>query len=183
MKFVEIFVAWLKTRRQLTTPQQPCEPGPDEFAKLQRTLRRQTLLVDQQTEQLTAIRDRLASIDQALLNLRVAHEHRDSKNSVSEADWLTVLDAIDRAATAQDLSDSSRKLLDEAVELIQGMAGLQPVASIGLPPDTLGCRILEVVPEPEAAGFKVTRIVRQGYLRNNGAPIRDAVVIVSGSAI
>lgn len=154
----------------------------DDAAKLQRMLRRQSLLGEQQAEQLVAIRARLDSIDQSLLAIRLADEGPSDEHTVEEAELLAVLDSLDRVRASEGVSLSMHEILDEAAERLRRIAGLRPLALAGSPPDTIGCRIVEVVPDPEAAGFTITRIIRQGYARADGSRIREAVVIVTGAS-
>lgn len=183
MKWFRVLATWFKRHEEpaLPPPLSPAEA--EEFTKLQRLLRRQTLLAEQQAEQLAAIRERLGSVDQNLLNLRAGGEvEQASGASFGEADILAVLDTLDRALGAHDMGDAARALVEEARESLYDVAQLRPLARVGTPPDTLGCRIVEVMPEPEAEGFKVTRVIRQGYSRGDGSQIREAVVIVSGAS-
>ncbi len=183
MKWFSVFADLFRRHEEpaLPPPLSPAEA--DEFAKLQRMLRRHALLAEQQTEQLAAIRERLGSVDQNLLNLRARGEvEQTSGLSFGEADVLAVLDTLDRALGAQDMGNAAGALVEEARESLYDLAQLRPLARVGTPPDTLGCRIVEVMPEPEAEGFKVTRVIRQGYSRGDGSQLREAVVIVSGAS-
>ncbi|MGQ0594585.1 MAG: hypothetical protein ACT4QB_18705 [Gammaproteobacteria bacterium] len=184
------FAAWLgfRERRLEEDTATPAGPDPtearivdakiiDEFAKLQRGLRRLSLAHEQHGEQLQGVAARLQDLDQNVmrLTLRGAREV-----AIDEDTWLRCLDRLKWSLRVPGLPEAAGESLRAIHETLLSAAGWRAVAMVGATPEGVHLRIAEVLPDPGATSYRIRHILEQGYLRPNGSAVRPAVVVVAG---
>ena len=165
-------------------------PGPDpiearildakiieEFAKLQRGLRRLSLAHEQHGEQLQGVAARLQDLDQNVMRLALRGAR---EVTIDEDTWLRCLDRLDRSLRVPGLPEAAGESLRALHEALCSAAGWRAVAILGAAPEGVHLRIAEALPDPGAASYRIRHILEQGYLRPDGGAVRPAVVVVAG---
>ena len=149
----------------------------DEFAKLQRGLRRLSLAHEQHGEQLQGVAARLQDLDQNVMRLALRGAR---EVTIDEDTWLRCLDRLDRSLRVPGLPEPVGESLRALHEALCSAAGWRAVAILGAEPEGVHLRIAEVLPDPGAASYHIRHILEQGYLRPDGGAVRPAVVVVAG---
>jgi hypothetical protein len=149
----------------------------DEFAKLQRGLRRLSLAHEQHGEQLQGVAARLQDLDQNVMRLALGGAR---EVTIDEDTWLRCLDRLDRSLRVPGLPEAAGESLRALHEALCSAAGWRAVANLGAAPEGVHLRIAEVLPDPGAASYRIRHILEQGYLRPDGGAVRPAVVVVAG---
>ncbi|MGH8574328.1 MAG: hypothetical protein ACREX8_17390, partial [Gammaproteobacteria bacterium] len=149
----------------------------EEFAKLQRGLRRLSLAHEQHGEQLQGVAARLQDLDQNVMRLALRGAR---EVTIDEDTWLRCLDRLDRSLRVPGLPQAAGESLRALHEALCSATGWRAVAILGAAPEGLHLRIAEVLPDPGAASYRIRHILEQGYLRPDGGAVRPAVVIVAG---
>jgi molecular chaperone GrpE (heat shock protein) len=154
----------------------------EEFQKLHRGLRRLSLASDRSGEILQAVSARLDETQQRLLQIgrpqRVAV-------TLEEADLLSVLDQLDRAANLAELPAPAGEWVAGAKDALLRAAGWQSIAVMGAKPEGVGIRIAEFIGEFATNGTHealIHRILQQGYRRADGSLLRPGVVIAAAGS-
>ncbi len=149
----------------------------EEFAKLQRGLRRLSLAHEQHGEQLQGIAARLQDLDQNVMRLALRGAR---EVTIDEDAWLRCLDRLDRSLRVPGLPEPTGESLRALQEALCSAAGWRAVAILGAAPEGVHLRIAEVLPDPGAASYRIRHVLEQGYLRPDGGAVRPAVVVVAG---
>ena len=149
----------------------------EEFAKLQRGLRRLSLAHEQHGEQLQGVAARLQDLDQNVMRLALRGAR---EVAIDEDTWLRCLDRLDRSLRLPGLPEAARESLRDLHETLCSAAGWRAVANLGAAPEGVHLRIAEALTDPGAASYRIRHILEQGYLRPDGSPVRPAVVVVAG---
>ena len=149
----------------------------DEFAKLQRGLRRLSLAHEQHGEQLQGVAARLQDLDQNVMRLAMRGAR---EVTIDEDTWLRCLDRLDRSLRVPGLPEAAGESLRALHEDLCSAAGWRAVAILGTAPEGVHLRIAEVLPDPDATSYRIRHILEQGYLRPDGGAVRPAVVVVAG---
>ena len=173
---------WVKPRRPRPGPARPRPEIIDakiieEFAKLQRGLRRLSLAHEQHGEQLQGVAARLQDLDQNVMRLALRGAR---EVTIDEDTWLRCLDRLDRSLRVPGLPEAAGESLRALHEALCSAAGWRAVANLGAAPEGVHLRIAEVLPDPGAASYRIRHILEQGYLRPDGGAVRPAVVVVAG---
>ena len=184
------FAAWLGLRGARVDGGAATPPGPspteariidakiiDEFAKLQRGLRRLSLAHEQHGEQLQGVAARLQDLDQNVMRLALRGPR---EVTIDEDTWLGCLDRLDRSLRLPGLPEAAAESLRALHEALCSAAGWRAVAILGAAPEGVHLRIAEALPDPGAASYRIRHILEQGYLRPDGGAVRPAVVVVAG---
>lgn len=149
----------------------------EEFAKVQRGLRRLSLAHDQHGEQLQEVAARLQDLDQNVMRLALRGAR---EITIDEDTWLHCLDRLDRSLRVPGLPEAAGESLRALHEALCSAAGWRAVATVGAAPEGVHLRIAEALPDPGAASYRIRHILEQGYLRPDGGVVRPAVVVVGG---
>lgn len=189
------FAMWLGFREERLEEDRATPPGPDpfearildakildakiieEFAKLQRGLRRLSLAHEQHGEQLQGVAARLQDLDQNVMRLALRGAR---EVTIDEDTWLRCLDRLDRSLRVPGLPEAAGESLRALHEALCSAAGWRAAAILGAAPEGVHLRIAEVLPDPGAASYRIRHILEQGYLRPDGGAVRPAVVVVAG---
>lgn len=152
----------------------------EEFAKIQRGMRRLSLASDRSGEMLQAVASRLDEVKQAMLTL-----HRSPPQAaltLDESQLLHLLDQLDRFAGVPDMPPAAGPQLHEVKSALLSRARWLPVALIGAAPGGADIRIAEFIGEPDTQ-VRIHRILQQGYRRADGTLLRPGVVIAGSSPL
>jgi hypothetical protein len=184
------FAAWLGFREGRLEEDTATPPGPspieaksieakiiDEFAKLQRGLRRLSLAQEQHGEQLQGVAARLQDLDQNVMRLALGGAR---EVTIDEDTWLRCLDRLDRSLRVPGLPEAAGESLRALHQALCSAAGWRAVGNLGAAAEGVHLRIAEVLPDPGAASYRIRHILEQGYLRPDGSAVRPAVVVVAG---
>lgn len=122
----------------------------EEFQKVQRGLRRLSLASDRSAGLLDGMVNRLDEIQQTLLEMR-----RPAQRAVSleEAALLHVLDRLDLALEAPQLSVAALSTIESARNELLAAVRWEAVAVLGARPDGTGIRIADLI-DPEKLGAR-----------------------------
>ena len=148
------FAAWLGLRGTRVDEAAATPPGPDpiearildakiieEFAKLQRGLRRLSLAHEQHGEQLQGVAARLQDLDQNVMRLALRGAR---EVTIDEDTWLRCLDRLDRSLRVPGLPEAAGESLRALHEALCSAAGWRAVAILGAAPEGVHLRIAEV---------------------------------------
>lgn len=170
----------------------------EELQKVQRGLRRLGLASDRSAGMLEVMAGRLDEIQQALREMR---RPSDALVALDEADLLRMLDQLDLALGAPELSTSARVAVERTSEDLLAAARWEAVAARGASPTGTDIRIAERT-SPDAAGTGIAegasaeaagtgiaehalrqayieRVLQQGYRRADGSLLRPAIVVAA----
>lgn len=166
----------------VTQPETQADPTAEELGRLSRGVRRLNLVADQQTEALQDLRGRLQGLEQSVLKTRVDHGSSAHKVFFDETLILETLDGLDKVAEAHLDDELTQTILASLKQKILAASQWDTVAKMGGSGDNLHVRVGEVVPTDQLAPGSITRILKQGYLRPDGTRLREAIVVVAGTA-
>lgn len=160
----------------------PAAPEPqtdtaEEFAKIQRGMRRLSLASDRSGELLQAVAGRLDEVKQTLLTL---NRPQQAALSLDEPQLLNILDQLDRLTNIPDVPSATGPLVHEIKAALLSRARWLTVALVGNAPSGADIRIAEFVGEPQT-DVKIHQILEQGYRRADGTLLRPAVVIAGAA--
>lgn len=162
-------------------PVEAAPPPEDETAKISRLVRRLSLAMDQQNDRLSAITRKLDGVEQSVLKQTIALQDRAPGVSLSESETLAILDSVDKLMALSPGSDLALSLLMGIRDRLLRATGWGLAAHVGDRADQPYHRVAEVQHHAHSEVGSVTQIIRQGYLKADGAVLRDAVVVVAGA--
>jgi molecular chaperone GrpE (heat shock protein) len=193
MSLLKLFAAWFARLVALFRPRSralsAAVPGSltavdaaEEFAKLQRGLRRLSLASDRSGELIDGVAARLDEIRQTLEQMRRPPQ---VALSLKESDLLQMLDQLHRAAAAGELPAAARAAIEAVQSTLLAGAGWTRVTAPGARAEDTAVRIAEFVgemPDNPGVDIRVHRVLEQGYRRADGALLRPGVVIAAAAS-
>lgn len=153
----------------------------DYSQKSTKAMRRIGIQLVQQGESLTGMSNKLDEIAQIVMALPSNATGRNLEIKLSEKEILELLDIAERLKTLCD--DTSSNLAELLHEKLCNFAGLSAYASKGQNYGEIPCKVAEAVEDPLVEPGTILDIVRQGYRTREGKQLREAIVIVSRSAL
>lgn len=193
MSLLKLFAAWFTRLLALFRPRSLALPAAvpgsltavdaaEEFAKLQRGLRRLSLASDRSGELIDGVAARLDEIRQTLEQMRRPPQ---VALSLKESELLQMLDQLHRAAAAGELPAAARAAIEAVQSTLLAGAGWTRVTALGARAEDTAVRIAEFVGEMPAhpgVDIRVHRVLEQGYRRADGALLRPGVVIAAAAS-